>query len=327
MTRRVLFHPAGRGLVPALERALEARGLAFRPLDATVSREELAATGLACIVWFYMPLRHPLAAWRLRRKLAACGVPLIAWNRDAPHYLNRAAWRLDLLDRFRLLDLYATHTLIDERRTFADLVLYLPNAADVARYTLRGAAAGELLRLRDPAGYRRDVSFFGGMDGRRYKEDAARAGFFAALAERLDARGIRHCFREAEGLSADEQVDFIQSSRINLNFGARCEYGAAVASGLPERCYGIPASGGFLLCDRRTHARDDFTPPENWAEFDGLDDCVARIVHWLAHFDAARDLAERCYHHVMTHHTYARRAEKLHEALLAWHKGKRGRIL
>ena len=87
---------------------------------------------------------------------------------------------------------------------------------------------------------------------------------------------------------------------------------------------GLVAAGGFLLCDKRTHAKDDFTPGENWAEFDGLEDCVSRIRYWLSHRDAARDLAERCHVHVLAAHTYANRAEKLHQALLAWHDGQRG---
>ena len=112
----------------------------------------------------------------------------------------------------------------------------------------------------------------------------------------------------------------IRTSRINLNYGARCEYQAPIASGLPERCFGIPACGGFLLCDKRTHARDDFTIGENWAEFDGIDDCIEKIEYWLTHFDQARDLAERCYHHVMINHTYRNRAATLHAELLSWHK-------
>ena len=125
-------------------------------------------------------------------------------------------------------------------------------------------------------------------------------------------------------MSVEEQLALIQTSRINLNFGAACDYGTPILSGLPERCYGIPACGGFLLCDKRTHVRDDFTIGENWAEFDGIDDCVEKIKYWLAHFDAARDLAERCHAHVMAHHTYAHRAARLYQALLDWHAGKRG---
>ncbi|MCX7157298.1 MAG: glycosyltransferase [Rhodocyclales bacterium] len=318
----LILHPFGRGLTPPLEQALEQRGLAFAQIDPHAP-SKWPRQALACVIWFYYPLRAPLKVYRLKRQLAARGIPLLAWNRDAPHYLNRAAWRLDWLDRARLFDIYASHSLVDARRRFADSVLYLANAADISRYHLHGATLAE---LRDPVRYEHDVSFFGAMDGSRYKEMRSRQEFFAALRERLAARGIRFLFRESADMSVEEQVALIQKSRINLNFGASCDYGAPVASGLPERCYGIPACGGFLLCDKRTHARDDFTPNDNWAEFDGLDDAVTQIEYWLANFAAARDLAERCHAHVMARHTYANRAETLHQVLLEWHEGKRGRL-
>jgi spore maturation protein CgeB len=321
MTVRDVLLIAHGSLHPALRRELAGRGLVLRESrswqDADRSTPERI---LGAYTWFYEGLRHPLTVWGMHRFLGRLGIPLFVWNQDAPHYLNRAAWRLDLLDRAHLFDIYATHTLVDSCRTFADSVLYLPNAADTERYSLNGATLAE---LRQPENYEYDVSFFGAMDGNRFKEMRSRQVFFGALGERLAARGIRFLFRESAGMSVAEQVALIRTSRINLNFGASCDYGSSAASGLPERCYGIPACGGFLLCDRRTHARDDFTPGDNWAEFDGLDDCVARIGYWLADFAAARDLAERCHAHVMARHTYAHRAASLHAALLAWHTGRR----
>lgn len=324
MTTRDVLLIAHGSLHPALRRELAARGLVLRESRSwqDADRGEPQRI-LGAYTWFYEGLRHPLTIWGMRRFLRRQGIPLFVWNQDAPHYLNRTAWRLDWLDRARLYDIYATHTLIDARRQFADSTLYLANAADTARYHLHGVT---LTDLRNPSRYDYDVSFFGAMDGRRYKEMRERQEFFAALGERLTARGIRFLFREAAGMSVDEQVALIQTSRINLNFGASCDFGAPVASGLPERCYGIPACGGFLLCDRRTHARDDFTPGENWADFDGIDDCVAQIESRLANFAAARGLAERCHAHVMAQHTYARRAATLHAALLDWHNGRRGRL-
>lgn len=311
-------------LHPALQRELERRGLMLCAEGAgEAALRDNPGRVLGVYTWFYEGLRHPLQVWWLRQRLRPHRIPLFAWNQDAPHYLNRAPWRLDLLDRSRLYDLYATHTLIDTRRQFADAIIYLPNAADVESYHLNGTTLAE---LRNPDRYLWDVSFIGAMNGRRYKEMQAREVFFAALGDRLREKGIRFLFREATGLSAAEQVELIQRSRINLNFGACCEYGAPVASGLPERCYGIPACGGFLLCDRRLHARDDFVLGENWAEYEGLEDCVAKIDFWLRHFDLARELAERCHHHVLANHTYAHRAEKLHQALEDWHAGKRGRL-
>ncbi|MCF8200145.1 MAG: glycosyltransferase [Sulfuritalea sp.] len=324
MTARDVLLIAHGSLHPALRRELAARGLRLRETrrwqDADRSAPERI---LGAYTWFYEGLRHPLTVWTMHRFLRRQGIPLFVWNQDAPHYLNRAGWRLDWLDRARLYDIYATHSLIDTRRDFANSVLYLANAADITRYHLHGKTFAE---LRDPAGYAYDVSFFGAMDGHRYKEMRDRQKFFAVLGERLAERNIRFLFRESIDMKVEDQVALIQTSRINLNFGASCDFGAPVASGLPERCYGIPASGGFLLCDKRTHARDDFTPGENWAEFDGLEDAVSQIERWLANFDAARELAERCHAKVMARHTYAHRAAALHTALLNWHEGKRGML-
>lgn len=318
-----IVHPYGTGLTPSLEAALERRGLVFEQIEAG---KAIPLDCLAYLVWFYFPMRSPLEAFRIKRRLAPRGVPLVAWNRDAPHYLNRAAWRLDLFDRARLLDIYATHTLVDTRRQFAELQLYLPNAADTSRYNAGPDPVTAMEALRNTSSYEFDVSFFGAMNGARYKEMRARQEFFTELGRRLSAKRIRFLFREADDMSLADQIQLIRTSRINLNYGASCEYLAPSASGLPERCYGIPAVGGFLLCDRRLHARDDFDLGQNWAEFDGLDDCVRQIEFWLANFDAARRLAERCHEHVMAHHTYTNRAEKLHLTLLDWHAGRRGLV-
>jgi spore maturation protein CgeB len=322
-TRDILLIAHG-SMHPALRRELAVRGLELRESRSWGDANRLTPERiLGTYTWFYEALRNPLVVWQMHRFLRQHGIPLFTWNQDAPHYLNRASWRLDWLDRGRLFDIYATHSLVDFRRRFADSVVYLANGADTARYHLRGAT---LAGLRDPARYEYDVSFFGAMDGSRYKEMRPRQEFFAALGECLTERGISFLFCESADMSVEDQVALIQRSRINLNFGASCDFGSLLSSGLPERCYGIPACGGFMLCDQRTHARDDFTPGENWADFYGLDDCVAKIEFWLAHFAAARDLAERCHAHVLARHTYAHRAATLHNALLAWHEGKRGRL-
>jgi spore maturation protein CgeB len=327
-TQRDILLVAHGSLHPALRRELVGRGLVVRESPSWHAADRSSPERiLAAYTWFYEGIRHPVQVWRMHRWLARRNIPLFSWNQDAPHYLNytkrERSWRLVVAQRLRLFDLYATHTLIDHHRHFAEATLYLPNAADTQRYRL---GERSLAQLRHPSAYEWDVSFFGAIDGKRYKEMRRRQEFFAALGERLRARGIRFLFREAAGLDTEAQTQLIQRSRINLNFGASCEYGAPLASGLPERCYGIPASGGFILCDKRTHARDDFAPGENWAEFEGLEGCMAQIEFWLANFGAARDLAERCHAHVLAQHTYANRAEQLHTALIAWHSGKRGRL-
>jgi|TARA_B100000959_G_C14873019_1_gene579144 spore maturation protein CgeB len=278
----------------------------------------------ACLIDFYDVMRYPLKTYRLKKRLNKYNIPLIAWNRDAPHYLNKKTWRLDLFNRIKLLDIYATHTLINSSRTFADTVLYLPNAADIERYHLYGNEKTIFTHLRDPLNYRYDVSFFGGMDGSRYKEDIDREIFFSSLSKELDKKDIRYNFIEtgANNLSVDQQIKIIQSSVININYGARCEYGAPVASGLPERCFGIPASGGFLLCDKRTHTKDTFIVGKHMDEFNDLPECVSKIEYYIKHFNQARDIAENGYHHVVQNHTYRNRAIKLHDYILLWENKK-----
>lgn len=322
MTRSILLFEPAKALIP-LRAGFEACGVELVPRLAAGSVGATPEDVFGCFVCFYESLRHPLRAWHRRRRLNAAGIPVITWNRDAPHYLNKPRWRLDLLARLRPFDIYASHSLYDTRR-FGDQAMYLGNAADTKLYSLGGEEGEVLGRLRCQDSYRWDVCFLGAMDGRRAMEMRPRAEFLAALAELLTRAGIRFLFREAEGLSTAEQVALIQSSRINLNVGASCDFGAAAASGLPERCYGIPACGGFLLCDHRRHAADDFTPGVDWAEFDGVEDCAAKIKYWLAHFDDARALAERCHRHVMAHHTYSQRTETLRQILLAWHGASSG---
>jgi spore maturation protein CgeB len=72
----------------------------------------------------------------------------------------------------------------------------------------------------------------------------------------------------------------------------------------------VPASGGFLLADRRRHAAEDFAEDER-VEYDGIDDCVSRIGYFLAHFGEARTIAERARARVLLDHGYRNRAARL----------------
>lgn len=49
-----------------------------------------------------------------------------------------------------------------------------------------------------------------------------------------------------------------------------------------------------------------------------IDECVARIRHYLAHPDEARAITEAAHRRVMRDHTYKRRAQYLLAAIAAW---------
>lgn len=279
----------------------------WKPSEAQLKRLFLAW------VYFYDCIKQASKVSQFRQQLRA-HAPLIAWNRDAPSYKGRASWRVKLTAWRKPLDIYMSHSLADGLQ-FGQQPLYLPNAVDTSNYNLHGHT---LEQLRQPANYNVDVSFFGGMDGSQHLGQRRRQAFFAALAPQLDAYNISHHFFDGKGLSLAQQIEYIQRSRINLQFGATCEYPGHTAGGLPERCFGVPACGGFLLADRRFHAAEDFALGQNYIEFSSLDDCLEKIRFYLSHFEASRDVAEAAHYHVMSHHTYRQRAQRIVATVAQW---------
>lgn len=301
-----------KGFAP-LREGLEAQGCElldnlWAPSDAQLANID------ACVINFYEGVRHPLRTWRLKSRLRKYDIPLIGIDRDAPWHLGVRRRRLWLFSLLRPLDIYATHTL-QPTWHFAPEVLYLANAAWTTHYHLHGVTMEE---MRHPDFFRHDVSFVGNLDGSRYREHQARAEFFAELERRLAVSGLNCLFRHSVDLSADEQVEIIQRSRINLNAYAAADHGGVRGWGLPERCYGVPACGGFLLSDERRHASDDFEPGSEWADFRDMDDCIAKIHHYLGHSEESRAIAEAAHRRVLQDHTYEIRAKQILEAVLAW---------
>jgi spore maturation protein CgeB len=284
----------------------------FESLGCDVVENQWAPEGAAlegvalCVADFVDCARELRKTAGLRRRLARAGVPFVTLNRDAPFNRGVHPLRLAVLRQLKLFDTYATHSMQGAGR-YARRTLYCPNAARESVYRVSDA---DLAALRDPARYRWDVSFLGNLDAARFGEHALRVKFLQALAAKLDALGIRTSFRDSAGIAANEQVGIIQASHINLSAMAACDAGAEASWGLPERCYGVPACGGFLLADRRRHAPEDFAEDER-VEFDGIDDCVQKICHYLAHFGEARGVAERARARVARDHGYRHRAARL----------------
>lgn len=259
-------------------------------------------------------IKQPLRLSRLRRRLAADGAPYVWWNRDAPWNCAIKPLRRLLVHASRPVDIHLAHSL-QSVSLFGEPVRYFPNAAQVDRYQLAGRS---LESLRDPATYRWDVSFVGTLNP-AFRQVRQRVAFFAELAPRLEREGISfHLVDTSVGSAVGlaEQVHTIQASRINLSVGAVCD-DPVPSWGLPERCFGVGACGGFLLCDERRHGPETF-PAQAWESFSSVEECVARIKFFLGHFPVARDKAEALHHDVMEHHTYEARARELLRLVAAW---------
>jgi len=294
-----------RGGFPGLREGFEALGCEAIENQWAPGPASMAGAAL-CVADFVECARSVRRTLGLRRRLAAARVPFIALNRDAPFNRGVHPMRLAALRWLQPFDAYASHSMQDAGR-YARRALYCPNGVRESAYR---ASDAEIAALRDPSGYRWDVSFLGNLDAARYREHARRVEFLHALEGRLGALGISTAFRDGTGLPAEEQAAIIRASRINLSTVAACDAGAEASWGLPERCYGVPACGGFLLSDRRRHAAEDFADDER-AEYEGLEDCVDKIRHYLAHFGEARAIAERARARVARDHGYRNRAGRL----------------
>jgi len=286
--------------------------------------EALAAAPAADIALYlidpYDEIKSPIRSLAIKRRFNRAGVPLIAWNRDGPANKGEKAWRMWLLRHLPYFDVYASHTL-QGAEAFRASSAYLPNAAWMRHYNLGGRTLAD---LRDPRRYRWDVSFFGRFDAARYPEMREREDFLGALRARLHREGVSLHLTDAP-LSHAEQRELVQATRVNLQVHAgadACYHRTARVRerswGLPERCYGVPACGGFLLSDERAHAALDFEPGREWVAFRDLEACCARVRAALADFAATRDIADAQYRRVLRDHTYVHRARRLLALAAAW---------
>ncbi|GAB4437292.1 MAG: hypothetical protein OHK0026_02580 [Rhodocyclaceae bacterium] len=302
--------------------AFESLGYEVIPHVTRPAPEQISRAAL-CLINLYDGVRAPWTTLRLKRRLARSGVPLVGLDRDAPWHMGIRVLRLKLFEWLRPLDIYATHTLQPTYR-FAPVTHYNANAVWVRRFNLHGR---RLEDMRDPAFFRWDVSFVGNMDGARFREHAERQRFLEALRPRLEALGLRVLFRSSQGMSEQEEIEVIQRSVINLSYRSSCDArsraGVEGSWGLPERCYGVPARGGFLLCEERRHASDDFDTAREWASYRDFEDCIARVRHFATHFPETRAIAEAAHVRVMRDHTYEKRARRLVEIAREWraHRG------
>jgi spore maturation protein CgeB len=294
-----------RGSFAGLREGFEALG--HEVIEDSWAPDAGALAGAAlCVADFVDSARKVQRTLDLKKRLARAGVPYIALNRDAPFNRGVHPARLAAMAWLKPFDGYASHSMQAAER-YSARTLYCPNAARESVYHVTDA---ELAAMRDPGRFRWDVSFFGNLDARRYREHARRAEFLHVLAGQLEKMRLKILFRDSGGMTVAEQREIIGASRINLSAVAACDAGAEPSWGLPERCYGVPASGGFLLSDRRRHAAQDFAGDER-AEYESIEDCVANIRHFLDRFGEARAIAERARARVARDHGYRNRAARL----------------
>lgn len=297
-----------------LVQALVAQGLEVRHVGFG---EPLA--DLQTCLGFYGNLFDEIKHWHklsaLKQQLRRHGVPYVFWNRDAPWNTGIKLKNRLAMQWLKPVDIYLAHSL-QTQEWFGGEAHYFPNAAQPAYY-----ADTDLQALRDESVYQYDVSFFGSLANTKDANARARHRFMEELVQLLKATALDIRFKVIDTaqkpLSLSEQLALIRTTKINLNFGAMCDLPNNPTWGLPERVFGIPAAGGFVLTDDRQSIPQIFT--SNMCDtFATPEECAHKIVTALADFSAIRTRAEQLHHEVLGAHTYSHRAQTFIELMQSY---------
>lgn len=290
-----------------LLQALRAEDVDVRSIDW----QRLTQSNLEGCQAFYGNLFDEIKCWPLfiakRRLLRQAGIPYVFWNRDAPWNVGIKARNYWFLKRLQPVDIYLAHSL-QGAEDFGGASFDFPNAAQPAYYV-----STRLDALNDESAYQFDVSFYGSAALGKDRNSRERAMFLAALQDRL--RVENPCIRfklintADQPMSIADQLALIRTSKINLNLGAMCDLPGNPSWGLPERVFGIPAAGGFLMTEQRKNLHHLF-PEGGYVEFANFNDALKQIQLALSNFGSTRVAAERLHKQILGKHTYTCRSKE-----------------
>lgn len=176
---------------------------------------------------------------------------------------------------------------------------YHADGFDHVIYTQWAAASD---RLQEPLSAERCrylVSFVGTAHGQRPK-----------WVEYLRAHGIDVvCFGYGwpnGPVAAQDIPRIVRESRISLNFA-----NSQGENQIKARMFEVPGCGGFLLTESARSLERFYRPNHEIAVYDGLDDLVAKIHHYLANPRERDQIAQAGFNRTRVEHTYEHRFMRL----------------
>lgn len=206
-------------------------------------------------------------------------------------------WRYDTFDR-------RWYDYLDFQTTTSQSALERFTSDGLAAKVIKTQWAGAPGYRREPAIARDvDVSFVGQNYGSRGDviEQVRRAGIdvqvfgagWPAPASRLTFRGMVRLFNR---------------SRINLNLNNAVD---ATFKQIKGRNFEVPACGGFLLTETAENLDEYFRYGEEVDIYDGVDELIDKIRHYLADAEARERIASAGHQRAVAEHTYARRFDDI----------------
>jgi spore maturation protein CgeB len=228
-----------------------------------------------------------------------CPATIINWSTDD-------SWKYEQFSRFVApsFDVYAT--------TYPSAVSKSLKDGYKNFFLTQWAANSENLAVPLPAKQcRYQVSFVGSCYGNR-----------SEWISNLKKRGIEvACFGygwEHGSVQANEIPRIIRESVISLNFG---DSGRMLRGVIPyrsrqikARVFEVPGSGGFLLTEKADGLEAFYSAEKEIAVFDGLNDLVEKVRHYLDRPDERDRIAEAGFKRTACEHTYEVRLQQVLDA-------------
>jgi spore maturation protein CgeB len=87
---------------------------------------------------------------------------------------------------------------------------------------------------------------------------------------------------------------------------------------LNQRCYDVPAAGGFILTDQREALAEQFEPETEIVTFASLPDLLEKWEYYRTHPHQRSQVIDRGQRRVLLEHTYSHRLREMLEVSASW---------
>ncbi|MBI3016354.1 MAG: glycosyltransferase [Candidatus Tectomicrobia bacterium] len=222
----------------------------------------------------------------------------------------------DTVEEVRCCDLLlsTSRRALDEFRRQVEVPChYLPLAVDPGIHRRLAVSAADSQR------YDCDVSFVGSWNKER-QEIIEHLASRTSASLKIWGPGWRKAFSgdgrlagcvQGAGIYGEQVVKLFNVARISLNIHTW----HGIPSGVNGLAFEVPACGGMAMLEHSEELSEIYRIGEEVESYRSLEELVDKINFLLANPEARRKIAERGYERVQRDHTFARRMERLTEAV------------
>ncbi len=131
-----------------------------------------------------------------------------------------------------------------------------------------------------------------------------------------DTQLMRHVQQEGARISPEDAVKIYNATKVNLNLHSSLDSSTVITDGdfVNPRTFELAAIGAFQLVDKRLLMDELFTA-DMLATFTSLEEMYAKIDYYTTHEAERVAMSQKARAHVLEHHSYEKRMQRLLEAV------------